>query len=338
MIQRVLIVGSGSAGKRHLGIARQLLPQADVRLLRRRPAEGGSNYCDACFFEIEEALRFSPQIAVIANPAPFHVEISNHLASVGCHLLIEKPMAESTIGVEKLIQKAAAHKVVLQIGYNLRFLFCLQEFRRQIRSESIGRIQSVHAEVGQFLPSWRPGTDYRKTVSANAELGGGVLLELSHEIDYLRWIFGEISWVSAWTGRVGELEINVEDSATLILGFHESEILSGGVARIGMYFIRKDPVRGCLVVGSQSSLRWNGLSGTVEKYSTESKAWVPIFKKENALQHTYVSEWKSFLGCVSSNQRPEVTGNDGLAVLKVVEAAKLSHQQNGLRIEVVDRQ
>lgn len=317
--------------------ARPLLPNADIRVLQRRPTNEDSHLSNGCFNEVEEALRFSPQIAVIANPAPFHVEISIRLMSVGCHLLIEKPMAERTVGVKKLIQKAEAHKVVLQVGYNLRFLSCLQEFRRQIRSELIGRILSVHVEVGQYLPSWRPGADYRKTVSARAELGGGVLLELSHEIDYLRWIFGDVAWVSAWTGRVGELEINVEDSANLILGFRDNGILAGGVATLGMDFIRKDPVRACLAVGSQSSLRWNGLSGTVEKYSTKSKSWVTIFKEENALQQTYVNEWKSFLGCADSDQRPEVTGYDGLAVLEIVEAAKLSHQQKGLRIDVANR-
>jgi len=337
VIQRVLIVGSGSAGKKHLEVARQMLPQADLRVLRRHRANEESNLSNGCFYEVEAALQFSPQIAVIANPAPLHVEISNRLASAGCHLLIEKPIAESTLGVEKLIRKAEDLKIVLQVGYNLRFLSCLQEFRRQIHMELIGRVLSVHVEVGQFLPSWRPREDYRKTVSANAELGGGVLLELSHEIDYMRWIFGEIAWVNAWTGRVGELQINVEDSAKIILGFKESGIFSRGVATMSMDFIRKDPVRNCLAVGSQSSLRWNGIGGTVEKYSTESKSWVTIFKKENAVQQTYVSEWKSFLDSVDSDQRPEVTGYDGLAVLKVVEAAKLSHQQNGRRIHITKK-
>lgn len=282
-------------------------------------------------------MDFSPHVAVVANPAPFHLEISSSLASIGCHLLIEKPISHRSEGVASFLQKADSQKIVLQVGYNLRYLPSLQQFRRHIHLGEIGKVLSVHAQVGSFLPSWRPGVDYRKTVSARAELGGGVLLELSHEIDYLRWIFGEIDWVSAWIGRVGDLEINVEDSANLILGFRDSGILAGGVAALGMDFIRKDPVRNCLAVGSQSSLRWNGLSGTVEKYSTESKSWVTIFSDENALQQTYVNEWTNFLDCVKLEQNPEVTGYDGLAVLKVVEAAKLSHQRNGLRIDVANR-
>lgn len=330
----MLIIGSGSAGQRHLEIARAFLPKANIRVLRHRPSNKAIRLADGCFFQAKEALDFRPQIAVVANPAAFHIDISTRLASAGCHLLVEKPIAHTTRGVEKLIQVAEARKIVLQVGYNLRFLLSLQKFRQQILTHQIGQIVSVHAEVGQFLPSWRPAVEYRKTVSAQAELGGGVLLELSHEIDYLRWIFGEIAWVSAWIGRVGGLEVDVEDSAKLTLGFEGGPLSSGGVATLTMDFIRKDPTRFCHAVGSKGSLKWDGLCRRVEKYSSKPKIWNDIYKQKNKNQESYTKEWKSFLSCVSSGGKPMVTGHDGLAVLKTVEAAKRSHQQKGLRINV----
>ena len=101
-------------------------------------------------------------------------------------------------------------KTVLAIGYNLRFLSSLQKFKSILDDKIIGDVWSVRSEVGQFLPSWRPNSDYRKGVSAQYALGGGVLLELSHDIDYLRWIFGEVAWVQAVLAQQSDLEIDVE--------------------------------------------------------------------------------------------------------------------------------
>ena len=80
-------------------------------------------------------------------------------------------------------------------------------------------IRRLRCEIGQYLPLWRPGSDYRLGVSANRALGGGVLLELSHELDYLRWIFGDVDWVQASLERQSALEIDVEDTAHLLLSF-----------------------------------------------------------------------------------------------------------------------
>ena len=80
-----------------------------------------------------------------------------------------------------------------------------------INSKKIGQILHVQVDCGSYLPDWRKGTDYRESVSAKAELGGGVLLELSHELDYIRWFFGEMISISANIQNSGTLGIDVED-------------------------------------------------------------------------------------------------------------------------------
>ena len=118
-----------------------------------------------------------------------------------------------------LINICQSKKIALMTAYNLRFQPSLQEFRKQIKQQRIGKILSVRVEVGQYLPNWRPESDYRKGVSAQKKLGGGVLLELSHEIDYISWIFGDYKWVKAHISKQSNLEIDVEDTAYLLLGF-----------------------------------------------------------------------------------------------------------------------
>ena len=103
-------------------------------------------------------------------------------------------------GVDDLLGTVRARGVICQVGYNLRYLPSLSRFRDLINEGLVGGPLSVRCEIGQYLPNWRPDTDYRTGVTARSDLGGGVLLELSHEIDYLRWIFGEVEWVSSWVG------------------------------------------------------------------------------------------------------------------------------------------
>lgn len=102
-IERVLIVGLGSIGQRHLRLARQLLPGADIRVLRRQPSAELPEFADGCFSELNDAIQFAPQLAVIANPASFHVPVATALANVGTNLLIEKPLAAELEGVDELL-------------------------------------------------------------------------------------------------------------------------------------------------------------------------------------------------------------------------------------------
>ena len=108
---------------------------------------------------IEEAIAFAPQIAVIANPAPFHIATARALAESGVHILIEKPLSNSLDGVAELLETCRKQSTVLLTGYNLRFLPSLQRFRDLLGEGIIGIVLSVRCEIGQYLPTWRPNSD-----------------------------------------------------------------------------------------------------------------------------------------------------------------------------------
>lgn len=323
MISRILIVGHGSIGKRHLQLARTLLPNADIRVLRHQPCTSTPEYSNGCFDNIEDVYEFAPQVAVIANPATFHIQVALKLTAKGVHLLIEKPIAESVENIPLLLELSQKNNTILLVGYNLRFLASLQQFRAALHSQTIGRVLSVRCEIGQFLPSWRPDSDYKQGVSARSELGGGALLELSHEIDYLRWIFGEVDWVSAILSQQSDLDIDVEDTAHLIFGF-TTQIVDKIqlIASVNLDFIRHDTTRSCTAIGDKGSLRWDGLAGTVEQFDLENKTWVEVYRDEE--KDSYVSEWKHFLNCISGYEKPLISGNDGLKVLEIIEAVRRS--------------
>jgi predicted dehydrogenase len=320
---RVLIIGLGSIGQRHLRIARTLLPDADIRVLRHQAPEYVPQYANACMSSLEEALDFAPGVAVIASPSVFHMQTAIPLAQAGVDLLIEKPLAASLEYVDQLLRLCKVNGTVTMTAYNLRFLRSLRRFRDLLGEDAIGDVNSVRCEIGQYLPTWRSEIDYRKCVSANRALGGGALLELSHEIDYLRWIFGEVEWVQATLSRQSSLEINVEDTAHLILGF----VPKGGRSLLGtlnMDFVRRDTTRTCLAIGERGSLCWNGISGTIEIFEAGTNTWREIFNYPPQRDESYLSEWTHFLTCVERREPPLVSVADGIRVLEIVEAAKKS--------------
>jgi predicted dehydrogenase len=324
MTDRVLIVGLGSIGKRHARVVKQLRPEWEVVGLRRQLGDELPEGVDHCVTSLDEALQFQPRIAVIANPASHHVASAIPLAKAGVHLLVEKPLSSMTGDVPELLAACRAHKVLLMTAYNMRFLPSLQRFRQLVRDGYAGHVLSVRAEVGQYLPSWRPGSDYRKNVSAQAALGGGALLELSHEIDFLRWIFGEIDWVNAALLRQSVLEIDVEDTVHLLLGFRQTTARKPLVASVDIDFIRHDTTRNCTAIGEAGSLRWNAIGGKIEFYPAGGTGWKVLEELPAQRDDSYLGEWRHFLECIETGEAPMISGEDGLAVLQVIEAARAS--------------
>lgn len=298
------------------------MPDADIRVLRHQHGSPTPERANGCFSSLEQALAFAPEVAVVAGPAPFHLGAAQPLASAGVHLLVEKPLSASVDGVPLLLETCRKQGVVLLIGYNLRFLPSLQQFRDLLKANVVGPVLSVRCEIGQYLPSWRPDADYRLSVSARRELGGGALLELSHELDYLRWIFGEIEWVKATLSRQSSLEIDVEDSAYLTLGFTPAADGRQLIGAVNLDFVRHDTTRICTAIGETGSLRWNGLSGVVEQFEAGANGWRELYRHQHQRDESYIAEWEHFLACINGQASPLIPGEDGLGVLRIVGAVR----------------
>jgi predicted dehydrogenase len=321
----ILVVGLGSIGRRHARVISALRPDARIVALRRSvDALPDDVRVTHQVTTIDEALLHRPRAAVIATPATMHLATGRAFADAGVHLLIEKPIADQPAGVETLIAACRRRDLVLMTGYNLRFSPSLRAFRERVRGGDIGRILSVRADVGQYLPSWRPGSDYRRDVSARADLGGGVLRELSHEIDYLRWVFGDVSRVSATLRRQSDLEIDVEDTASLTLEFADGNRARGPLGMLSMDFTRRDLTRVCTAVGAEGTLQWDAVRGQVRRFAADASDWEVVCDAPPERDATYRAEWEHFFDCIETGRPPMITGDDGLAVLHIIDAARRS--------------
>ena len=327
LINRVLIVGLGSAGSRHLRIARKLLPEADIRLYRHQMSGDSKVNGFHILGSFQDLIEFAPQIAVIANPSSYHLGISQFLADRGTHLLIEKPISTSLVGIQKLLNTCNQNKLILMVGYNLRYSNSLLHYRDLIDANFIGEIFSLRSEVGQYLPTWRPDTDYRNGVSAKQELGGGALLELSHELDYLQWIFGEIDWVNAILSQQSTLEIDVEDTVHAHLGFKQKSSQTQLIGSLNMDFIRHDQTRFCLAIGERGSLKWDGIKGEVLFFEKDAKSWKVLFSEVSQKDDTYVAEWMDFMAKISTSKVSHKQDLEDLRVMEAIECIRLSSER-----------
>lgn len=324
MVNRILIVGFGSSGRRHLKLARAFFPESEIKVLTRNSSKEFVDFSDGWLNTEAQAIEFRPDIGVIANPSPFHIAISLALAKIGTHLLIEKPISSSTEGVKELIELMRDKGSTLLVGYNLRFSPSLVQFRKHLLEGIIGELYSFRSEVGQYLPDWRPNVDYRKSVSANQLLGGGVLLELSHELDYIRWIFGEIAWVRSTLTKLSTLEVDVEDSAFLTLQGLPTASSPSLTGTVSLDFIRRDTTRTCTVIGENGSLRWDGMAENISLYKAGAVNWQTIDSFAHSPDLTYGAEWENFVNSINGVESPRVTGEDGLRTLEIIEAARAS--------------
>jgi len=321
--KNILIVGLGSIGLRHLRIAREIFPESRIAVLRHKETNEIPEGADEVFFNLNHAIQFQPKIAIICSPASTHIEISRALVKQGIHILIEKPISNEKIGLEELNREAVENSCVVTVGYNLRFLPSLKKFKDLIDKNFVGDLYSVRSDAGQYLPSWRQN-DYRKTVSAQKILGGGVLLELSHELDYLRWIFGEVESVQAQLSRQSQLDIDVEDTAHIILKFKENKNNTNLMASLNLDFIRHDTVRMCHAIGDKGSLRWNGLTGDVDLFESEKSEWKNIYKYEADQDESYKNEWLHFIECINKENTPNISFQDGMKVLDIIDSIKIA--------------
>ncbi len=318
---KIGIIGFGSIGRRHLANIRRIIPEVRIVVchLHSRSTELPEG-ADEVVQGLEELARCSPDVAFITSPANTHIRAANAMLDCGADLFMEKPFSDTLQGVAELVERSETAGKIVMTGYVLRFHDSLQVIREAVRDGMIGRILCVRAEVGQYLPEWRPAADYRASVTARRELGGGVLLELSHEFDYLRWILGEFSAVSAQTGQLGDLEIDVEDTAEVILTSSRREIVS-----VHLDMVQRAGDRSCKITGSEGTLAWRPGAGKAEVYRAGERTWsdlpVPAASDRNDM---FLREVQHFFDCVATRQRPLVDGRDGLKALEIVEAARRS--------------
>lgn len=321
-LARVLVVGFGSIGARHARVVRALHPDVEIAVLRSTPGRTGVDVPGLMpVADLDAAIAFAPTAAVIASPATHHAATALRLIEAGVPLLVEKPLAADVADARAIADAAARRGAIVATGYNLRFAPGLRWLHERLAAGVIGPVRTARAEVGQYLPDWRHGHDYRECVSARRALGGGALLELSHELDYLVWLLGRPQAVSAILARTSDLAIDVEDCAQLGLRF-DGEDGRPLLASVTLDFVRRDPRRRCTLVGRDGTLEWDGITGRCTHVDAAAglveERLLPVSDRDA----TYLAEWTDLAEAVAVGRAPTVDAAAGARIVALVAAAR----------------
>jgi len=298
---KILVVGCGSIGRRHIGNLLRLgyevvVWDTDIKAVLT---------CDKLYDVKRANLDKESFYAVfICTPPDSHLEYMKYAIARRLPIFVEKPISDTEEGVAEVLEQARS--LPIQVGYNLRFhpgLRCLKSLLPQI-----GRPLHFQAYFGQYFPDWRPDSDYLNSYTTKL----GIILEASHELDYARWLLGEVevtqcSWVNS--GTVGFV---AEDIADIQLLFTQ-----GTLGHIHLNAVERGYSRWCKVIGTLGTIQWNFEPPFVGLTLASETQKIDVH-----LRDMYVSEVRSFLYAIQTGSLVEVTGQDGLRVLQLALKAK----------------
>jgi predicted dehydrogenase len=334
---KILMIGLGGVGQRHVRNLRALLgDEAEIIAYRARrllhvvtpalAADSSRNvereYSLRVFDSLDDALGENPKIAIVCNPSSLHVPVTIACIRAGCDVFIEKPVSDSLDGTQELTRALAEHQRIAMVGYQLRFHPCLLRLAEIVSTGILGNLLSVRATIGEYLPNWHPYEDYRQMYASRADLGGGVVLSQIHEFDYLYSLFGMPDRVFAIGGHWSELDIDVEDTASILMEcrFGERQF----PIHLHQDYLQSPPCRQCEVIGDRGKavMDLHALTVSVRRRGVELPEVYEFAGFDR--NQLFLDEMSHFLECVKTRSRPVADVIEGLQSLRVALAAKKS--------------
>ena len=328
--KKILFIGLGGAGQRHLRIFTNLLKDSSTKFIAYRH-KGKTPLLNEDFtvnnsesieskFNIEIfnsfslALEQKPDLAVISTPSSKHAPYIKDCVNNGINIFVEKPFSNNLDDFDEISHVIQRKNLIFYTGYQRRFHPLVQKVQELLYQDHIGKIISAEFYVKSYLPEWHQYENYRDLFAAKKELGGGVLLTEIHEIDLCHLFFGKPQYVSCLCGNFFKDDLDVEDTATLNLLYKNFS------ASINMCFVQKHLKRGFSISGIYGYIEVDFIENTIlidhyKKGASESKVSIAndeLFNIQNA----------AFL----SGKIPNSISNlkSVRETLEIVEAAKLS--------------
>lgn len=313
---RVAVLGLGSMGRRHATILRELGNQVTGYDIRP-----GSTPLDGIEIARSETEALEDaQAVVVASPPSEHLSQARTALARNLHVLVEKPFAPSVEGVGELAELARERGLVLWSAMNLRFHPGVSTVHRLVTRGAIGRPLRASVWCGSWLPGWRAGTDYRESYSARRELGGGVLLDAIHELDYAIWVLGRVERVRGLLAHKSSLEIDVEDVCSLVL-----EHAGGAVTSLTLDYLDRSYHRGCRIVGDAGTLHWSWEQQEV--VVCPSGGAPKRLAAVSDVAPTYRAQLEAFIRATRSPRTREVCAcgaEEAAAALRVADGARIA--------------
>ena len=318
---RIAVAGSGSIGRRHISNLQELVPNLSFALIRKDSRKDHySNSIGAQVFpDLESAISPSLDALLIATPSDLHAELICQGLKFGLPMYVEKPVvtSESQVSLLRSQPSFGFASPFTQVGCNLRFLPSLILLRDLLASGAIGRVVRASFQAGQWLPDWRPCQNYRQSYSSDSRRGGGVLLDLIHEIDTARWLLGELTPLACSVSQVASLEISSEGVAIAQL-----RSTHGVLVQIGLDYVARRPLRRYQIVGDAGTLIWDLPRQILLLETASAQKLIECTESCFDVSATYRTAMQAFLAGLRGVAQPMQPLNEGLACAELAITLK----------------
>jgi predicted dehydrogenase len=324
---KIAVIGCGSIGRRHITNLIKLGHEViawNRSIERRKIVERDLNI--SVYDDLNELLQQNElNVVFICSPNSLHAEHLSKVLNSGLHVFVEKPVSDTLDGFDKLVKLAESKKLITHVGANMRFHFGPNTVKKYIVEGHIGRPLWACFWGGMHLPDWHPDEDYRKMYSASKKLGGGVVLDFVHELDLIRWMFGDYEQVVAMVGQSGWLDIETEDIADVLMRYP-----NGLLINLHLDYLQRPFQRGIRVVGEKGWIEWNLISEKVVFFKHESKEYIH-YSYPNDYKHNdmYVEQSKYFLSCIEQGVLSDsdlVSGRKALELAIKIKKSSVTNQ------------
>lgn len=316
---KVIVIGAGSIGSRHAKNLADLGHDVYAVDIDKTKLDVLKNILKGTFADLKSALEISPDAAFICTPSNRHIEPATECAKKGCHVFIEKPLSTDLNGVSNLVEIVKKNGLVSMVGCNMRFHPAIKYIRDVLEENAAFRKKLwADLEFGFYLPFAKE--DYESSYMAKRGLGGSIIFDVIHELDYALWFFGEPEKVFCTKGVLSDMKIDTEDFADIIIKFR-----SGTMCSIHMDYLQHGYSRRCKVVCDGGTIVWDFVNERMGIITAESNKWVwKDLKIEAFYNQMYVDEVKYFMECVKNHDKTFNSVADAVSVLKLALLANRS--------------
>ena len=312
-----LIIGFGSIGRRHAKNIKKLFPKNKVYLISDTPKNFDEEKLIYKRIKLKDLKQMNRKfITFICNTPNLHLLTAKKLIDFSHALFMEKPISNDIKGIDQFLSIIHKRKIVCNLGYQFRFHPLVNKLKENLLSKQYGQILSVQIHCSSYLPHWRKGRDYKKDISSKKKFGGGVLLELSHEIDLAYYLFGNFNSVYASILNTKNFNIETEDTVEIILNQNLFN------CNIHLDFHSYNKERFVIINFSKASIKLDLLNNQMNLYQNNKEKKISCNK--DTYDNIYLLEIKDLLKNFRKKNYENKILNDSAYVMKIINACKKS--------------
>ena len=314
---KFLVIGCGSIGQRHI---KNLLTVGESNIEIYDSNHHLSKKVGKSFkVRTLDRLEFNePDCTLICTPPSSHIKLANMSLKNGSHVFVEKPLSDTLSGINELAKISKDKSLQVFVGYTFRFDLGLVKIKQLLSQKIIGNILSFDAYEGWYLPKWRPWQDHTKSYTGSKKLGGGIILDGSHEINYLQWLGGRINQVFSYYNSTPKLKVKTEGIAEILVLFQ-----SNAIGRVHLDFVNPVYNRHCEIIGDEGSIKWSFEEKTIQIQKNKQNKPKKI-KYGNDTNKMYLDEIKYVVECINGKKDNLINLNEAKKTLEISLAIKKS--------------